>query len=185
MRDVVELLRGNTVIPVLAFETVEEAIMVCRKLAADGLLVLEITLRTEVALDCIRAVSDELPGAIVGAGTILTPDQARAACDAGAEFGVSPGLTPELSRAVGDMDWAFLPGIATISEAMAAHDAGFRALKFFPAEASGGRAFLKSAGSVLPNLSFCPTGGITAANADDYLALDNVFAVGGSWLHSS
>jgi 2-dehydro-3-deoxyphosphogluconate aldolase/(4S)-4-hydroxy-2-oxoglutarate aldolase len=182
MRDVVELLRGNPVIPVLAFQTLDEAREVSGRLVEDGMLVLEITLRTEVALDCIRAVADEFPGAIVGAGTILNPDQALAARDAGAKFGVSPGLTPDLSRAVDEMDWPFLPGIATISEAMAARDAGFGALKFFPSEASGGRAFLKSAGAVLPELMFCPTGGITAANADAYLALDNVFAVGGSWL---
>lgn len=182
MRDIVELLRGNPIIPVLAFETVEEARSICTGLVEDGMHVLEITLRSEAALDCIRAVAEELPGAIVGAGTILTPDQASAARNAGAQFGVSPGLTPDLAQVASDMDWPFLPGIATVSETMAARDAGFKALKFFPAEASGGRAFLKSVGAVLPEIMFCPTGGITAANADSYLAMNNVFAVGGSWL---
>ncbi|RMB07732.1 bifunctional 4-hydroxy-2-oxoglutarate aldolase/2-dehydro-3-deoxy-phosphogluconate aldolase [Eilatimonas milleporae] len=178
-----DILKVSPVIPVLSFRAVDEAVSVCRCLYEEGLKVLEITLRHPAAVDCIRAVRADLPDdTIVGAGTILDSDRAWEAHNAGATFGVSPGLTKTLGDTVKAMDWPFLPGIATLSEAMMAKEHGFTALKFFPAEISGGIGFLKAVGSVLPELTFCPTGGVTGATAASYLALKNVAAVGGSWL---
>lgn len=183
MSDVVAVLEKSPVIPVLAFKSAEEAVKVCRVLYEEGLTVLEITLRHETALDAIRAVKADLPSdACVGAGTVLTPDLAKAVLDAKAEFGVSPGLTADLAAAVNDIGLPFLPGVATLSEAMQAREWGFHALKFFPASISGGAAFLKAVGSVLPDLVFCPTGGISADTAPEYRALPNVATVGGSWI---
>lgn len=183
MTKVTDILETSPVIPVLAFESTEEAVNVCRVLYEEGLKVLEITLRHESALDAIRAVKAALPeDAIVGAGTVTTPERAEEAVAAGAVFGVSPGLTKELAIAVNGLDWAFLPGVATLSEAMQAREWGFKALKFFPASLSGGPGFLKAVGSVLPDLMFCPTGGISADTAGDYRALKNVATVGGSWI---
>lgn len=177
------VLDASPVMPVLAFKSVEEAVEVSTLLYECGVRVFEITLRHETALEAIKQVSAELPGdAIVGAGTILSPDLAKTARNAGAAFGVSPGLTKELGTAVRAMGWAFLPGVSTISEAMAARDMGFEALKFFPASVSGGPGFLKAAGAVLPDIRFCPTGGISAETANDYLTLSNVPVVGGSWI---
>ncbi|WP_286829655.1 MULTISPECIES: bifunctional 4-hydroxy-2-oxoglutarate aldolase/2-dehydro-3-deoxy-phosphogluconate aldolase [Kordiimonas] len=183
MTDVLKVLETSPVIPVLAFESAEEAVDVCRVIFEEGLKVLEITLRHPTALEAIAAVRKDLPAdAIVGAGTVITPDLAKKAMDAGAEFGVSPGLTEELAKAVKALDWAFLPGVATLSEAMQAREWGFSELKFFPASLSGGPGFLKAVGSVLPDLTFCPTGGISADTAPEYRALKNVATVGGSWI---
>lgn len=183
MPDVVAVLKKSPVIPVLAFKSAQEAVDVCRVLFDEGLSVLEITLRHESALAAINAVKEDLPAdACVGAGTVITPELAEAAIEAGAEFGVSPGLTPELAAAVKKLNWPFLPGIATLSEAMQAREWGFTALKFFPANISGGTGFLKAVGSVLPDLTFCPTGGISVDTAPDYRALPNVATVGGSWI---
>lgn len=183
MTSVLDVMQASPVIPVLAFESAEEAVAVCQVLYDEGIKVLEITLRHPTALDAISAVKEALPSdAIVGAGTVLSPELAKAAKDAGAVFGVSPGLTEELAHAVKALDWAFLPGVATISEAMTARELGFSELKFFPASVSGGPAFLKAVGSVLPDLTFCPTGGVSADTAPDYRALKNVATVGGSWI---
>ena len=183
MTSVHDVLSQSPVMPVLAFKSVDEALDVCRVLYDVGVRVFEITLRHDTALDAIKAVKADLAAdAIVGAGTILSPDLAKVARNAGAAFGVSPGLTKELGSAVRAMGWAFLPGVATLSEAMAARDMGFNALKFFPAALSGGPGFLKAAASVLPDIQFCPTGGVSAATAPDYLALANVSTVGGSWI---
>mgnify|MGYP003700148203 FL=1 len=183
MTDVLKVLETSPVIPVLAFESAEEAVDVCRVIFEEGLKGLEITLRHPTALEAIAAVRKDLPAdAIVGAGTVITPDLAKKAMDAGAEFGVSPGLTEELAKAVKALDWAFLPGVATLSEAMQAREWGFSELKFFPASLSGGPGFLKAVGSVLPDLTFCPTGGISADTAPEYRALKNVATVGGSWI---
>lgn len=183
MASVLEIMNASPVIPVLAFENAEEAVEVCQVLYDEGLKVLEITLRHPTALEAIAAVKAALPAdAVVGAGTVLTPELAKAARDAGAVFGVSPGLTEDLANAVKALDWAFLPGVATLSEAMAAREMGFSELKFFPASISGGPGFLKAVGSVLPDLTFCPTGGISADTADDYRSLKNVATVGGSWI---
>lgn len=183
MTNVYDVLSASPVMPVLAFKGVDEALEVCSALYEAGVRVFEITLRHETALAAIKAVAAELPSdAMVGAGTVLSPDLAKSARNAGAVFGVSPGLTKELGTAVRAMGWAFLPGVATISEAMTANDMGFEALKFFPASVSGGPGFLKAAASVLPHIQFCPTGGITAQSAPEYLALPNVPTVGGSWV---
>ncbi|WP_417462452.1 bifunctional 4-hydroxy-2-oxoglutarate aldolase/2-dehydro-3-deoxy-phosphogluconate aldolase [Kordiimonas sp.] len=183
MSDVVAVLKKSPVIPVLAFVNEEEAVNVCRVLFDEGLSVLEITLRHPTALAAINAVKQDLPDdACVGAGTVITPDLAEASVEAGAEFGVSPGLTSELAAAVKRLNWPFLPGVATLSEAMQAREWGFEALKFFPANISGGTGFLKAVGSVLPDLTFCPTGGISVDTAPDYRALPNVATVGGSWI---
>jgi 2-dehydro-3-deoxyphosphogluconate aldolase/(4S)-4-hydroxy-2-oxoglutarate aldolase len=183
MSDVLAVLKKSPVIPVLAFKSAQEAVDVCRVLFDEGLSVLEITLRHESALAAINAVKEDLPAdACVGAGTVVTPELAEAAIEAGAEFGVSPGLTPELAAAVKKLNWPFLPGIATLSEAMQAREWGFTELKFFPANISGGTGFLKAVGSVLPDLTFCPTGGISVDTAPDYRALPNVATVGGSWI---
>jgi 2-dehydro-3-deoxyphosphogluconate aldolase/(4S)-4-hydroxy-2-oxoglutarate aldolase len=169
-------------VPVVVVDDVATAVPLARALVAGGLPVVELTLRTPVALDAIRAIADEVPDILVGAGTVLTPGQAKQALDAGAQFLVSPGATPDLLGGMADTGLPFLPGTATVSEVLAALEQGITELKFFPAEASGGTAFLSSIAAPVPAARFCPTGGITAATAPAYLALPNVGCVGGSWL---
>ncbi len=176
------LLDRVPVVPVVVVDELAQAVPVARALVAGGLPVIELTLRTPVALDAIRAIADEVPDILVGAGTVLTPGQAKEARDAGAQFLVSPGATPALLAGMADTGLPFLPGTATVSEVLAVLEAGFTSMKFFPAEASGGAAFLSSIASPVPAARFCPTGGITAATAATYLALPNVGCVGGSWL---
>lgn len=170
------------VIPVLVIDEVSKAIPLARALVQGGVKVLEVTLRTPVAFECIRAIAAEVPEALVGAGTLRTPKDAEVASAAGARFAVSPGFSPILARACEDQDLPLLPGVATASEIMQASEAGFSFLKFFPAMQAGGPAMLKAWSSVFPDIHFCPTGGITAANAPQLLALPNVLCVGGSWL---
>jgi 2-dehydro-3-deoxyphosphogluconate aldolase / (4S)-4-hydroxy-2-oxoglutarate aldolase len=172
----------SPVIPVLTVDDPEVTVGLARALAAGGLAAVELTLRTPRALDCIRAVAAEVPNVLVGAGTILTPRHMDEAVAAGARFLVSPGATDDLVRAAHASGWVWLPGAGTASEAMRLADAGFVHQKFFPAEPSGGLAFLKALAPVLPQVRFCPTGGIDAARAAAYLELENVFAVGGSWV---
>jgi len=176
-----EFLTLVPVIPVIVIDRVEQAQPLARALVAGGLRVLEVTLRTPAAIEAIRAMAD-VEGAIVGAGTILEPAQLEVVEGAGARFAVSPGYTPALANAArnGNMPW--LPGVATATEAMAARADGLRRLKFFPAESAGGIGALKALASVFPDLKFCPTGGIGAANAGQYLSLPNVVCVGGSWV---
>jgi len=176
------LLRHAPVIPVLTVEGAGDAVPLATALVAGGLPLLEVTLRTEGALKAITAMAKQVPGAIVGAGTIRTADQAKAAVDAGATFLVSPGATPQVIAAVQKLGVPFLPGCATASEAMRLAEEGFRFLKFFPAEAAGGVNYLKSLAAPLADLRFCPTGGIDADKAKAYLALPNVVCVGGSWI---
>jgi 2-dehydro-3-deoxyphosphogluconate aldolase/(4S)-4-hydroxy-2-oxoglutarate aldolase len=176
------LLRHAPVIPVLTVEGADDAVPLATALVAGGLPLLEVTLRTEGALKAITAMAKQVPGAIVGAGTIRTADQAKAAVDAGATFLVSPGATPQVIAAVQKLGVPFLPGCATASEAMRLAEEGFRFLKFFPAEAAGGVNYLKSLAAPLADLRFCPTGGIDADKAKAYLALPNVVCVGGSWI---
>lgn len=173
------------VMPVVVVDRLADAVPLARALVAGGLPAIELTLRTPAALDAIRAVADEVPEILVGAGTIVTAGQAKLAADAGAQFLVSPGATPKLLGAMIDTGLPFLPGTATVSEVLAVLEAGLVEMKFFPAEASGGAAFLKSIASPVPEARFCPTGGITAASAASYLALPNVGCVGGSWLTPS
>ncbi|MBK4217767.1 bifunctional 4-hydroxy-2-oxoglutarate aldolase/2-dehydro-3-deoxy-phosphogluconate aldolase [Paracoccus caeni] len=169
------------VVPVIVIKDVSRAEGLARALVAGGLPVLEVTLRSDAALDSIRAMAG-VEGGHVGAGTVLTPDDAKRAKDAGAKFAVSPGLTDRLIQACIDLELPLLPGAVTASEVMRAADAGYDMLKFFPAEAVGGAPALKSLAGPLPNISFCPTGGISPQNARDYLSLPNVICVGGSWV---
>ena len=180
--DLGAILRRVGVVPVLTIDKLEHAIPLARALAAGGLNVLEITLRTGVAIEAIREMVRNVPGSVIGAGTVLTPEQGAAAMGQGARFLVSPGMTPRLIDAANGWPVPFLPGVATASEAMALADMGYRVLKFFPAEPAGGTAALKAIGAPLADLMFCPTGGISASNAATYLALSNVAAVGGSWV---
>jgi 2-dehydro-3-deoxyphosphogluconate aldolase/(4S)-4-hydroxy-2-oxoglutarate aldolase len=170
------------VVPVVVLGDVAHAVPLARALVAGGLPVIELTLRTPVALEALAAIAAEVPEITVGAGTVLTPHHVDQAVEAGAQFLVSPGATPDLLRAMGASGVPFLPGTATVSEVMAVLEAGVTEMKFFPAEASGGTAYLKSIASPVPTARFCPTGGITAATAPSYLALPNVGCVGGSWL---
>ena len=178
----VSLLDVVPVLPVVVVERREDAVPIARALVAGGLPAIELTLRTPAALDAIRAISDEVPEILVGAGTVVSPGQAKEARDAGARFLVSPGSTPTLLAAMTETGLPFLPGTSTVSEVLAALELGLTELKFFPAEASGGTAYLRAIAAPVPGARFCPTGGITPASAPDYLALPNVGCVGGSWL---
>ncbi|WP_174873441.1 bifunctional 4-hydroxy-2-oxoglutarate aldolase/2-dehydro-3-deoxy-phosphogluconate aldolase [Vogesella oryzae] len=180
--DALNLLRQGPVVPVIVVNDAAVAVDLAGALVAGGIRTLEITLRTKAALAAIRRIRDEVPDALVGAGTVRTRAHLEAALDNGAQFGISPGLTPELAAAARASGVPFIPGVATPSEAMHAQDEGFNILKLFPAEAVGGIKLLKSLAGPLPELRFCPTGGIDANNAANYLALPNVLAVGGSWL---
>jgi len=176
------LLHGHPVIPVLKIANVADAVPLARALSRGGLRAIEITLRTADALEAIRRVAAEVEEAVVGAGTILDAKQFDEAARAGSKFIVSPGITSQLLDAAKDSPVPLLPGAITPGEIMAAREAGLRFLKFFPAEQSGGIASLKAFASPLADVKFCPTGGITAKNAADYLSLPNVICVGGSWV---
>jgi len=176
------ILEGQPVMPVLRIGRLADAVPLARALVSGGLPAIEITLRTPDAIDAIRLVASEVPGAIVGAGTILSPRHYDQAVDAGAKFIVSPGTTQELLDTANDSPVPFLPGAVTPSEIMSLKEEGFSILKFFPAEQAGGAPFLKALASPLAGMRFCPTGGISAKNADDYLSLSNVICVGGSWV---
>ena len=176
------LLKGQPVIPVLKINDARNAVPLARALARGGLPVIEITMRTPDALESIRRVAAEVPEAVVGAGTILTAAQFDEAAAAGSKFIVSPGATAQVFAAARDSAVPLLPGAITPSEMMVALEEGLDFLKFFPAEQAGGAAFLKSLASPFAGLRFCPTGGVTARNAADYLSLPNVICVGGSWV---
>ncbi|VFR48992.1 4-Hydroxy-2-oxoglutarate aldolase @ 2-dehydro-3-deoxyphosphogluconate aldolase [plant metagenome] len=177
-----DVLGDAPVIPVIVLDDPELAAPLARALLAGGIRMLEVTLRTPRALDCIGAIARDVPEAIVGAGTLRCAADASAARRAGARFGVSPGFTPAIGRACQELALPLVPGVATSSEILAATEAGFRALKFFPAMQAGGMALLKAWQGPFGDIVFCPTGGIHAGNAADFLALDNVACVGGSWL---
>lgn len=177
-----QLLDLSPVIPVLVIDRARDAVPLANALLEGGLRVLEVTLRTPAALEVIRQIAGALPQAVVGAGTVLNAAQLCAARDAGAAFAVSPGLTPALAAASRDIGLPLLPGVQTASEVMAAREAGFACLKFFPAQPAGGVPMLKALAGPFPELRFCPTGGITLASAPDFLALPNVACVGGTWL---
>jgi 2-dehydro-3-deoxyphosphogluconate aldolase / (4S)-4-hydroxy-2-oxoglutarate aldolase len=180
--DIAAIAARAPVIPVLTIDRLADAVPLARALVAGGLPVLEITFRTEVALEALAAIAREVPEAIVGAGTVLDETQLRQALDAGARFGVSPGCTAALAKAVRASGLPFLPGVQTVSEALALREQGFRLLKFFPADAAGGTTWLKAVAAPLAGLRFCPTGGIGIETAPAYLALPNVACVGGSWV---
>ena len=177
-----EIFAAGPVIPVIVVQRLETAIGLARALVDGGVRVLEVTMRTPVALDAMRAMRDAVPEAIVGAGTITHPDDLKKAIAAGAQFGVSPGATPSLLSAIHDSGLPFLPGAMTPSDVMLRRDAGFKAMKLFPAQQAGGIGMLKALGSVFADVRFCPTGGIDATTAPQFLALPNVACVGGSWI---
>ncbi len=177
-----DILFRRPVIPVLTIAKLDNAVPLARALVAGGLDVLEVTLRTPVAVDAIAAIRASVPSAIVGAGTLNRPSDFAEAERAGARFGVSPGWSAELAAAARSARYPFLPGIMTPSELIAARLAGFTALKLFPAREAGGVGMLKALAAPFPDVVFCPTGGITRQSAPDYLALPNVACVGGSWV---
>jgi len=176
------LLAGTVVVPVLVLDSVDTGVLLARALVAGGLAVLEITLRTPAALEVIRAIGHEIEGVVVGAGTVLDPEQYRAAERAGARFVVAPGATERLLAHAEAGETPFLPGAATSSEIMTLLERGYSCMKFFPAEPAGGIGYLKAIAAPLPAARFCPTGGIDAGSAPRYLALPNVLCVGGSWV---
>lgn len=180
-----DLLELSPVMPVVVIDDADDAVPTARALLAGGIGVIELTLRTPAALAAIERVAAEVPEIVIGAGTITAPEQAKQAADAGARFLVTPGCTDAIVDACFGTGLPFLPGASTVSEAMRLAERGLSALKFFPAEASGGVAYLKSIAGPLPSLKFCPTGGITVTSAPSYLALPNVGCIGGSWLTAS
>lgn len=180
--DALDLMRVGPVIPVIVIDDLAHAVPLARALVTGGVRVLEVTLRTRVALDAIRAITREVGDAIVGVGTISRAEHFQQAVDAGARFGVSPGLTDELIDAAQASRLTLLPGVMTPSDVIAARAAGFFAMKLFPAQQAGGIGMLKALSGPFPDVTFCPTGGVTAASAPAFLALPNVGCVGGSWL---
>ena len=176
------LVKDVPVIPVIVVDRLEDAVPMAEALVSGGLTILEVTLRTPVALEAVGAIVSRVAGARVGVGSVVDPAQFVAARDAGATFAVSPGATAELDEAARAAGIEWLPGAQTPSEVLALRARGHRFVKFFPAEAAGGMAWLKSVAGPIPDVRFCPTGGITATNARDYLALPNVACVGGSWV---
>lgn len=179
--NLLDIMRSATVIPVIAVDDPEHAVPLARALVAGGIRVLEVTLRTQHGLSAIRAMT-AVEGAVVGVGTLTQPEEFAAARDAGAVFGVSPGLTPSLVDAAKKSGLPLLPGVMTPSEVLAAREAGFRQLKLFPAVPAGGVGMLNAISGPLPDVTFCPTGGISMDNAAQFLACKNVACIGGSWL---
>jgi 2-dehydro-3-deoxyphosphogluconate aldolase/(4S)-4-hydroxy-2-oxoglutarate aldolase len=177
-----DMMHVSPVIPVIVIEDMDQAVPLAKALVAGGLRVLEVTLRTAHGMSAIRAISEQVPGAIVGVGTLTQPQEFRAAREAGAAFGVSPGLTPALMQAAKESGLPLLPGVMTPSEVMAAREAGFFQLKLFPAVPAGGIGMLNAIAGPFPDVTFCPTGGVTQENAAEFLACKNVACVGGSWL---
>lgn len=177
-----QVMQDAPVIPVIVLNEVEHAVPMARALVAGGIRMLEITMRTSVALACMRAIAREVPEAVVGAGTVRSAADAKAAAEAGARFAVSPGYTSAVGRACRDLGLSLLPGVATGSEIMMAQEDGYTELKFFPAMQAGGVPLLKAWGGPFTDVKFCPTGGVSPENAGQLLALSNVVCVGGSWL---
>jgi len=177
-----EILTSGPVIPVMVIKKLGHAVPLARALLAGGIRVLEITLRTDAAIEAIRLISKDVSGVLVGAGTVTTPENLRAVTEAGGVFAISPGLTPELLEAANQGSIPLIPGVSSISELMAGMEKGYTKFKFFPAEAAGGIKMLKAIGGPFPQITFCPTGGISLDNYRSYLELQNVACVGGSWV---
>jgi 2-dehydro-3-deoxyphosphogluconate aldolase/(4S)-4-hydroxy-2-oxoglutarate aldolase len=177
-----ENLKATRIVPVIVIKELGHAVPLAKALVEGGLDILEITLRTGAALDAIKAISAEVPGAVVGAGTVINRQQFDSAAAAGARFVVSPGLTDEVAQASRDRGVPILPGVATASDIMRGLGLGLETFKFFPAETSGGAPAIKALGGPFPQISFCPTGGISTKNLSSYLSLPNVIAAGGSWM---
>ncbi len=181
-RDIPAILSRVPVVSVITFERARDAVSVATALVAGGLDVLEVTLRTDVGLEAVARIASDVPRAIVGVGSVIDPGMFGLALDAGARFAVSPGAVPELEDAAASAGLPWLPAAQSVSEILALRSRGFRIIKFFPAEQSGGTEFLRAIHGPVPDVQFCPTGGITATNARRYLKLPNVSCVGGSWL---
>jgi len=179
---VFELLKGAPVLPVVAFQTLEQAVPIAKALMSGGLRSIEVTLRTDCALEAIGVLAREIPELTIGAGTVTESAQLAAVKAAGARFAISPGLTPDVLRAASEMEFPYLPGVATASEIMMGISHGYRQFKFFPASVAGGPELLKAWAGPFPDIRFCPTGGIDPTNLAAYLALGNVRAVGSSWM---
>ena len=177
-----EILRQGPVVPVVVIHKLEHAVSLATALMAGGIRVIEVTLRTPVAVEAIRAISQDVPGAIVGAGTVTRAEELTSVAGVGAVFAISPGLTAELLQAANQGAIPLIPGISTVSELMTGMALGYTHFKFFPAEAAGGIKMLKAIAGPFPQITFCPTGGITPDNYLDYLALGNVACIGGSWI---
>ncbi len=180
----IDILKSGPVVPVIVIQEIDQAVPLAKALLAGGIKVLEVTLRSDVALDAIRLISKEVPEAMVGAGTVTSAEELQAVTDAGGHFALSPGMTPNLLTAANNGSICLIPGISTASEMMFGMELGYNEFKFFPADAAGGPKMLKSIGGPFPQITFCPTGGISEKNFNDYLALDNVACVGGSWICS-
>ncbi|NOH59668.1 bifunctional 4-hydroxy-2-oxoglutarate aldolase/2-dehydro-3-deoxy-phosphogluconate aldolase [Alteromonas sp. 07-89-2] len=177
-----EIFAAGPVVPVLVINDVEKAVPLAKALMEGGIKVLEVTLRTPAAIDVIKRIADEVPDSLIGAGTVTNAQQLKAVVEAGAKFAISPGMTADLLKAGMDSEIPLIPGISSTSDLMKGKDAGYTHMKFFPAEASGGVKAIKSISGPFPDVTFCPTGGIGPNNYNDYLALNNVKCVGGSWL---
>ena len=180
--NLLDVMRLGPVIPVIVLDDADQAVPLARALVSGGVRVLEVTLRTPAGLPAVRAIARDVPGAIVGVGTLTRPDEFAAAREAGARFAVSPGLSPALAEAARTSGLPWLPGVMTPSDVLAARAAGLHQLKLFPAQQAGGIALLKALHGPFPEVVFCPTGGITPESASEFLALPNVACVGGSWL---
>ncbi|BDH45453.1 ketohydroxyglutarate aldolase [Salmonella enterica subsp. enterica serovar Choleraesuis] len=177
-----QILKTGPVVPVIVVNKIEHAVPMAKALVAGGVRVLEVTLRTECAMEAIRLIAKEVPDAIVGAGTVTNPQQLKEVTEAGAQFAISPGLTDELLKAATAGTIPLIPGISTVSELMLGMSHGLKEFKFFPAEANGGVKALQAIAGPFAHIRFCPTGGISPANYRDYLALKSVLCIGGSWL---
>ncbi|BFT29989.1 bifunctional 4-hydroxy-2-oxoglutarate aldolase/2-dehydro-3-deoxy-phosphogluconate aldolase [Alteromonas sp. D210916BOD_24] len=177
-----EIFAAGPVVPVLVINDVEKAVPLAKALMEGGIKVLEVTLRTPAALDVIKRIAEEVPESLIGAGTVTNAQQLKAVVEAGAKFAISPGMTADLLKAGMDAEIPLIPGISSTSDLMKGKDAGYTHMKFFPAEASGGVKAIKSISGPFPDITFCPTGGIGPDNYNEYLALNNVKCVGGSWL---
>ena len=177
-----EIFAAGPVVPVLVINDVEKAVPLAKALMEGGIKVLEVTLRTPAAIDVIKRIAEEVPDSLIGAGTVTNAQQLKAVVEAGAKFAISPGMTTDLLKAGMDAEIPLIPGISSTSDLMKGKDAGYTHMKFFPAEASGGVKAIKSISGPFPDVTFCPTGGIGPNNYNDYLALNNVKCVGGSWL---
>ncbi len=177
-----DVLQTGSVVPVIVINNIDHAVPLAKALVAGGVKVLEVTLRTPVAIEAIRRIAEEVPDAVVGAGTVASEADLKAVTEAGGVFAISPGLTPTLIKAALNGPIALIPGISTASELMFGMEYGLREFKFFPAEAAGGIKMIKSIGGPFPQATFCPTGGISPDNYKEYLSLKNVACVGGSWL---
>ncbi|QIZ76642.1 bifunctional 4-hydroxy-2-oxoglutarate aldolase/2-dehydro-3-deoxy-phosphogluconate aldolase [Ferrimonas lipolytica] len=181
-RQPAEVFSRSKVVPVMVINKLEDAVPLAKALVAGGISILEVTLRTDCAIEAIRAISKAVPEALIGAGTVLTPEQLDAAIEAGAQFAISPGTTPTLLQAAKQRSIPLVPGVASVSDMMVALENGYDHLKFFPAEANGGVKALTSMSGPMLQITFCPTGGINLGNYQEYLALKNVKCVGGSWI---